>query len=100
MRNPGGYAVLTGPVDQRVEFDGFRCEQVSAGAQEIDTFTCFHCGRVIHVKPKMDAADLGGLCKLCMKLICPACLGNGCSPLEKKLEQMEARGRALRSYGL
>jgi hypothetical protein len=85
MRRPGGYAVITDP---------------DAPVREIDTFTCGHCNRVVHVPPRCDPATLGGQCKMCMTLICPACAGKpGCDPFEKKLERMEARGRALRSYG-
>jgi hypothetical protein len=48
----------------------------------------------------MDPADMGGLCKICMKFECPKCLGKGCTPFEKKLEIIENRERILRSYGL
>lgn len=85
MRNPGGYAFT---------FD------VGGVRQEADTFTCFHCNTVVHVQPKCDPADLGGMCKICMRLICPSCVDKGCNPFEKKLEAWEARERALRSYGV
>ena len=85
MRNPGGYAYV---------FDELGTQK------ECDTFTCHHCNRVVHVKPKMDPTDLGGMCKLCMKMICPKCVGFGCTPFEKKLDIMEARDRARRSYGV
>lgn len=81
MLRPGGYLVGQG--------DGVKIEQ--------DTFTCAHCNRVVFVKPQSDPADLGGLCKQCMGLICPSCVGRGCDPLEKKLERAEARDRFLRS---
>lgn len=81
MLRPGGYLVGRG--------DG--------PAIEHDTFTCGHCCKVVFVKPKCDPADLGGLCKQCMKLVCPDCVGKGCDPLEKKLERAEARDRFLRS---
>ena len=83
MRNPTGYATLT--------TDGVI-------VKERDTFTCFHCNRVIHVKPKCDPADLGALCKVCMELICPRCVGKGCTPFEEKLERAEARHHARKSY--
>lgn len=86
MFRPGGYAF---------SFDagGIR--------QEADTFTCAHCNKVVIVKPKCDPCDLGGMCRLCDKMICPACVDLGhCDPLEKKLERAEARYRALRSYGV
>ncbi len=84
MRRPQGYAVLSAP--ERIV--------------ECDTFTCGHCQHIIHIPPRSNPEDLGGLCKVCMRLICPACLPKGCMPFEEKLKKMEARGRALRSYGL
>lgn len=85
MRNPLGYATIFS----------------DSGVNEIDTFTCFHCSYIVHVKPLMDAADLGGLCKVCMKLVCKACNAKGsCTPWEKQLEQMEARERFIRQCGL
>lgn len=100
MRRPGGYAVIVSPDSQRVNFDHFRCEQVPAGTFEADTFTCCHCNRVIHVKPKASMDEFGSMCRNCMKMTCPKCAAGPCVPFEKKLEQMEARSRALRSYGL
>ena len=100
MRNPGGYAIIVTPEATQVNFDHLRCEEISAGTHEVDTIGCGHCGRVIHVKPRMDPADMGGLCKICMKFECPACVGGGCAPLEKRLEIAEKRDRARRSYGL
>lgn len=65
---------------------------------ERSTLTCGHCNRIVIVKPKCDPADLGGLCKVCMKLICPQCYGlDRCDPFEKKLERAEARDRFRRS---
>jgi hypothetical protein len=66
MRNAQGYATITGP----------------EGTKESDTFTCFHCQQIVHVKPMMDAADLGGLCKVCKRLICSRCVGGTCTPFE------------------
>src|ERR1700722_11982274 len=100
MRNPGGYVVITSPETQRVRFDRLRCEEIRSGTFEADTITCFHCSRIIHIKPRMDPADMGGLCKICMKFICPACVGLGCTPFEKRLEAMEKRDIARRSYGV
>lgn len=99
MRNPGGYSIITTPVSQIANFDGLRCEEVKMGMHETDTFTCYHCNHVVHVKPRMDPADLGGLCKSCMKLICPQCLNGGCTPFEKAIEALEKKQIALRSYG-
>lgn len=100
MRRPGGYAVLTTPQTAVVNLDGLRCEEVKAGALEMDTFSCFHCGRITHVQARMDPANLGGLCKICYHLICPHCVGKGCDPFEAKLIRAEQRDIALRSYGV
>lgn len=85
MLREGGYAVT---------FD------VGGMQNECSTFTCFHCNRIVLVKPKCNPDDLGGTCRLCMKMICPQCVDLGCTPFEKKLERWEARDRALRSYGV
>ena len=86
MRNAGGYAIICEP---------------GKPDREADTFTCGHHGGVVHVRAGARAEDLGGLCKICMKLICSACVDLGtCDPLERKLERSEARYHALRSYGL
>jgi hypothetical protein len=81
---PGGYLEVTGP---------------GSGAGLSDTLTCFHCNSVVEVNAKQRPEDAGGLCYVCMKLICPRCVGNGCTPFEKKLEAWEARGRLLRDMG-
>lgn len=83
MRNAQGYACISGP----------------DGTREADTFTCAHDNRVVHVKAGAKPEDIGGLCKSCMRLICPHCLGQPCVPFLKKIEQEEARYHALRSYG-
>jgi hypothetical protein len=43
---------------------------------------------------------VGDFCRSCMKMICAACAGKGCTPFLKKLDRYEARYNALRSYGL
>ena len=63
---------------------------------ELPTFTCGHCQNVRRVQPMCDPADLGGLCKICMQVVCEQCVGLGCDPFEKKLERQEAQGRARR----
>lgn len=101
MRRPGGYVLVTHPDPGFLRLDrGGRIEEAKEGFQEFDTFTCGHCSRVQHVRARENPEDTGGLCKQCMKLICPRCVNSGkCDPLEKKLERAEARDIALRSYG-
>lgn len=86
MLKAGGYLVGHGP-------DG--C------VQECDSFTCGHCNRIVLVRPKQNAADVGGFCRCCTKLICGPCVDDGrCTPLEKRLEAAERRADTLRSYGM
>jgi hypothetical protein len=71
------------------------------GTEYEDFFVCFHCQYTTFVQPKEDPANLGGLCKICMKLICAKCVAkNTCTPWEKRMEKMEARQRFLNSAGL
>lgn len=86
MRNPGGYAIIVDP-------DGPN--------REYDTTTCFHCSRVTHITPKMPPDQMGGLCRLCMKMICPKCVAIGtCDPWEEQMKRAEASYHARRSYGI
>lgn len=86
MQRAGNYSIITDPV---------------AGIHEQDSFTCCHCSRVVTVLPRQRGEDLGGLCKQCMQLICPQCVGKlTCDPWERKMEKIEARDRFLRSAGL
>lgn len=87
MRNPGGYGVWHDPdADQPIK--------------EVDSYSCGHCQYVVFVGAKKDPAALGGLCKVCMRLVCPRCTAAGeCKPFEKMLEEIEARGRARKSLG-
>ena len=84
MRRAGGYGLAIYDGGQMVEKD---------------SFTCSHCNSVKFVKPKEKPEDLGGLCKVCMGLICADCVDKGCTPFEKKLEMQEAAYHARRSYG-
>ncbi len=65
----------------------------------IDTFTCGHCNAVKHVKPRSDPADLGGLCKQCMGLVCPRCYAKGtCTTWEEQMLRSEAKDRFRRDF--
>ena len=91
MRHAGGYATITEPNRPLVEFD---------------TAACCHCGAHIRVKPNTASTVYlifnpttwlweeapGASCWHCMKPVCLACEALGtCTPLERRLEQMEGR---------
>jgi hypothetical protein len=100
MRNPGGYAFIVNPTPGKIVLDGGRVETAKEGVTEYDTFSCGHCNKVTHVRVKERAEDIGGLCKQCMKLICPVCVDEWrCTPLEKKIEEQEQRDYLRLSYG-
>lgn len=83
MRGVGGYLIITDPDPQR--------SRGQQAVQEWDTFTCAHCQRVQQVKPLAKSHESPGRCFACDKLICQQCLGKGCTPFEKKLEEYERR---------
>jgi hypothetical protein len=84
MRNAGGWLCVADP---------------ETGNREADTVTCGHCNGVYVVGVKEKAEDIGGLCKLCMRLTCARCTARGvCDPFERKLERAEASYHARRSY--
>lgn len=99
MRRPQGYATFSSP---------------DAPVIERDTASCGHCNRVVFVKPGTastvylfpqmqgpDKEEPGAMCRVCMRAICLACCAQGsCTPLERRIEQMEARRRMLRAIGL
>lgn len=69
--------------------------------KEQDSYTCFHCQRVVMVQPRQKGEDVGGYCGVCKKLICPVCVGKGsCNPWQEQMAKIEARERFLRSAGL
>lgn len=81
---------------------------------ERDTLSCGHCTAIVMVKPGTFATTYylpnligpptevpGAMCRVCMRPVCLTCHGEGrCLPFERRIEQMEARGRMLRSAGL
>lgn len=66
---------------------------------EHQTFTCQHCQRIVTIPHKSRPEDSGGICYGCYKLICPHCVGKGCRPIEKWLEEQEAKARFYRELG-
>ena len=99
MRRPQGYARIIGGSGTVANFDKLRCEEIRTDSFEVDTFSCVHCNRVIHVKPFASMDDFGSMCRNCMKMTCPTCANGPCVPFMKKLEQIEERDRIRRSYG-
>ena len=98
MRNPHGYAVIVSPEKTRVNFDHLRCEEISAGTFESDTFGCVHCNRVVHVKARTNMDEFGSMCRNCMKMVCPTCADGPCVPFMKKIEAMEQRDYVRKLY--
>lgn len=74
MLRPQGYATVSDP---------------DSGLTERDTLTCSHCNSVKYVKPKERPEDIGGLCKICMGLICAHCVGKPCVPFMEKVDRLE-----------
>jgi hypothetical protein len=70
-----GYALITDPANGMPE--------------EQDSLTCGHCGSVKWMKPFQSGEAMGGHCTCCDKFICLACVGKGCTPMQKRLELME-----------
>ena len=106
MYRPQGYAVL---LDDQVI--------------ESDTIVCGHCNRIVEVKPGTGSTvyrikslhvdpitrqptivtneEAGAFCRVCMHAVCLPCHDVGtCTPMLKRIEQMEARGRMLKAIGI
>lgn len=83
MRNAHGVLISSGP----------------DGVIEKDTLLCNHCNGIVLTQPKQSVNDVGGICKQCMSFVCLKCYSIiGCVPFEKKIEKLEARAAARRSY--
>ena len=68
---------------------------------EFETCTCNHCNRVWVTRSTVKGnGDPGGFCRLCMKMICPTCVGKSCMPFEKKLKLYESRNDLFKKMGL
>lgn len=93
MRNAHGYATIVDP---------------DRPLTERDTASCCHCGAVIFTKPGTASTvylvwdeptrrwleEPGASCYRCYKPVCLRCHDHGrCTPLEKWMEQQEARAR-------
>ena len=94
MRNPQGQATIVGDLQRGDVTVGTRFHRHTEG--EIDTFTCEHCNRIVHVPVRADPANIGGMCKQYMGLVCPPCLEKRtCTPWEKQMAIMESRERLI-----
>lgn len=69
--------------------------------REFDTQTCAHCNAIWVTRSNSPdtPGDPGGGCRQCGTLICPQCVGKGCTPLLVRIRQMEQRDVALRGIG-
>jgi hypothetical protein len=99
MLKPQGYLVVT-------HAEGLTLER--------DTISCGHCNRIVFVKPGHastvylfpqvqgpDKEEMGAHCRQCDKAICLTCHDAGtCTPLLRRIEWMEARGRFLATVGV
>lgn len=97
MLRPQGYATIATP-DAHIERD---------------TVVCGHCNQIVFIKPGTAATtylvpqrvgppkeEPGASCRQCMRPVCLRCHALGrCTPLERRIEQMEARGQFLRTVG-
>jgi hypothetical protein len=80
---------------------------------ERDSISCGHCNKIVFVKPGTGATtylifhstdptvppteEPGAFCRVCMSPVCLPCHDVGtCRPIEKWLEQEEARDRLYR----
>lgn len=107
------------PADYARKAEGISVITMPAGGSiERKTATCAHCDRIVYVQPGTDgtaplsrpdpimeapgnAPEPPSVCHVCWALVCPRCHATGeCKPLEKRLAQLEARDRFLRSAGL
>lgn len=70
----------------------------NGNTQEGESFTCFHCQKIVIIPPKSRPEDMGGLCYLCYRLVCPNCVGKDCDPFEEKRKRLEASYLARKSY--
>jgi len=81
---------------------------------EYDSVTCGHCNAVILVKPGTAATvylypqmvgpakeEAGAMCRVCMSKVCLRCHDRGiCTPLMRRIEDMEERRRTWHEAGV
>lgn len=74
-----GYGIITDPA--------------SGQPEEVDSLTCGHCGAVTWMKPFQGGEAMGGRCTCCDHFICLKCVGKGCLPMQKRLDEFERKRR-------
>lgn len=99
MRNAQGYSQIFEPGQRTIEHD---------------TANCRHCGRVMLMKPGLNAKPYmvvlrgdgsvyekeAGFCRNCFGHICPACDGKECKNYFAKLDEAEKIARKIICEGL
>lgn len=87
----------------------FAMAPAEGGKIERDTITCGHCQRLVFVKPNTvstvylipqfmapDKEEPGAGCAICRRAVCLTCYADGrCHTWERKIEEMEQRGRLI-----
>lgn len=86
MRRAFGYAFLTDRESGKI-------------VGECSTFTCARCSRLVHVKPKCDPAELGGVDYRSGRLICAPCVNSEVALWEERLIRLEAEIERTRFAG-
>jgi hypothetical protein len=69
----------------------FETDTATGNVKEIETFMCKHCGKHTVLWKGQPPDEAGGYCYSCGGMVCKACAGKGCDPLEKKLEAWARR---------
>ena len=96
MRRAQGYARMEGPALRGLADPGLASLHRQG---ECDTFTCGHCQMIVHVPVGRDGACVGGLCRICNRLVCPHCADRQqCTPFEEAIERQLWRAARLREW--
>ncbi len=77
---------------------GYACLTDPDGIKEWDTQNCAHCQHAIHMPASRKIEEVADFCRNCMHVICLQEACRACTPFMKKVDEMEARAYARRSY--
>ena len=86
MPRLNGYAFLTDKESGKV-------------IKERETFTCVRCSRIVHVKPKCDPTELGGVDYRSGRLICKACIDGERALWEERVARLDLEIEQCRFSG-